>query len=158
VISGTFFTCFRSLSLSQRAFAHGLSKSYNRITAKQNLLGVNLIMMGVMVKRVPTTEMEVTSIRLERELKEKLKEISGHQGYQALIRDILWRFVQQKSGEYQHQYSIEDIRATISAVANVEERCCLSGKMIAMDDDMILGWTNVGELVPIHPDALPEEG
>jgi predicted DNA-binding protein len=40
-------------------------------------------MMGTMVKRVPTTEMEVTSIRLERELKEKLKEISGHQGYQA---------------------------------------------------------------------------
>jgi predicted DNA-binding protein len=119
-------------------------------------LGVNLTMMGVMVKRVPTTEMEVTSIRLERELKEKLKEISGHQGYQALIRDVLWRFVQQKSGEYQNQYSIEDIRATISAVANVEERCCISGKLIAVDDQIILGWTTLGELVPIHPDALPD--
>ena len=32
------------------------------------------------LKRTPTTEMEVTSIRLERELKERLKEISGHQG------------------------------------------------------------------------------
>jgi hypothetical protein len=126
------------------------------VLLQKNLLGVNLIMMGVMVKRVPTTEMEVTSIRLERELKEKLKEISGHQGYQALIRDVLWRFVQQKSGEYQHQYNIEDIRATISGVANVEERCCLSGKMIAVDDEIILGWTNLGELVPIHPDALPE--
>ena len=28
------------------------------------------------LKRTPTTEMEVTSIRLERELKERLKEIS----------------------------------------------------------------------------------
>jgi predicted DNA-binding protein len=31
-----------------------------------------------------------TSIRLERELKDKLKEIAGNQGYQALIRDVLW--------------------------------------------------------------------
>jgi metal-responsive CopG/Arc/MetJ family transcriptional regulator len=113
-------------------------------------------MMGVMVKRVPTTEMEVTSIRLERELKEKLKEISGHQGYQALIRDILWRFVQQKSGEYQQQYSIEDIRATMEAIANTEERCCISGKLIAVNEPLLLGWTTLGELVPIHPGAMPE--
>jgi predicted DNA-binding protein len=52
------------------------------------------------LKRTPTTEMEVTSIRLERELKERLKEISGHQGYQALIREVLWKYVQQKSGDY----------------------------------------------------------
>jgi hypothetical protein len=142
---------------SHQVFGH-LPKTIAGVTIvlPQNYFGVNLSMMGVMVKRVPTTEMEVTSIRLERELKEKLKEISGHQGYQALIRDVLWRFVQQKSGEYQHQYSIEDIRATFSAVANIEERCCLSGKSIAVDDEIILGWTNLGELVPIHPDALPD--
>ena len=46
--------------------------------------------------RIPTTDMEVTSIRLERELKEKLKDLSGNQGYQALIRDILRNYVQQK--------------------------------------------------------------
>lgn len=47
------------------------------------------------IARTPTTDMEVTSIRLERELKDKLKEIAGNQGYQALIRDILWNYVQQ---------------------------------------------------------------
>ena len=31
--------------------------------------------------RTSTTEMEVTSIRLERSLKDKLKELSGNQGY-----------------------------------------------------------------------------
>ena len=41
------------------------------------------------LNRTTTTEMEVTSIRLERELKDKLKELSGNVGYQALIRDIL---------------------------------------------------------------------
>jgi predicted DNA-binding protein len=154
VISGTFY---QDLDHCRQVGGH-LLKAWAKVTIVllQNLLGANSNMMGVMVKRVPTTEMEVTSIRLERELKEKLKEISGHQGYQALIRDVLWRFVQQKSGEYQHQYSIEDIRATISAVANVEERCCLSGKIIAVDEQIILGWTSLGELVPIHPDALPD--
>jgi hypothetical protein len=39
--------------------------------------------------QISTTEMEVTSIRLERELKERLKELAGNQGYQALIRDVL---------------------------------------------------------------------
>jgi metal-responsive CopG/Arc/MetJ family transcriptional regulator len=111
-------------------------------------------MMGTMVKRVPTTEMEVTSIRLERDLKEKLKEISGHQGYQALIRDILWRFVQQKSGEYRQKYTLADIRATISAVSTSEERCCITGKVIAVDEDFLMGWTNDGDLVPLHEQAL----
>jgi metal-responsive CopG/Arc/MetJ family transcriptional regulator len=114
-------------------------------------------MMGTMVKRVPTTEMEVTSIRLERDLKEKLKEISGHQGYQALIRDILWRFVQQKSGEYRQKYTAMDIRATIPAVATSEERCCITGKIVAANDDFLMGWTNDGELVPLHEQALDME-
>ncbi|MFN5726683.1 MAG: hypothetical protein ACK48D_08125, partial [Pseudanabaena sp.] len=43
-----------------------------------------------------TTEMEVTSIRLERELKEKLKELAGGQGYQALIRGVLWDYIDQR--------------------------------------------------------------
>jgi len=41
--------------------------------------------------RVSTTEMEVTSIRLERSLKEKLKALAGDRGYQALIREVLWQ-------------------------------------------------------------------
>jgi predicted transcriptional regulator len=114
-------------------------------------------MMGTMVKRVPTTEMEVTSIRLERELKEKLKEISGHQGYQALIRDVLWRFVQQKSGEYRQTYSVADIRATVAAVATNEERCYITGQTIAANDSFLLGWTTDGELITLHSKALTAE-
>jgi hypothetical protein len=49
--------------------------------------------------RTATTDMEVTSIRLERELKEKLKDLSNNQGYQALIRDILWNYVNQRSSD-----------------------------------------------------------
>jgi metal-responsive CopG/Arc/MetJ family transcriptional regulator len=111
------------------------------------------MIMGTMVKRIPTTEMEVTSIRLERELKEKLKEISGHQGYQALIRDVLWRFVQQKSGEYQQRYTTADIRATMPAIAKSEERCCITGKVIQANESMLLGWTTSGDLVPLHSES-----
>ncbi|NJL37273.1 MAG: hypothetical protein HC899_11235 [Leptolyngbyaceae cyanobacterium SM1_4_3] len=48
-------------------------------------------------KRGNTSEMQVTSIRLELELKERLQEISGEQGYQTLIRDVLWQFVEQQA-------------------------------------------------------------
>jgi hypothetical protein len=115
------------------------------------------MMMGTIIKRVPTTEMEVTSIRLERELKEKLKEISGHQGYQALIRDVLWRFVQQRSGEYQQRYTIADIRVTMPAIANNEEHCCISGKVIQPNEAMLLGWTTSGDIVPLHLEGLAVE-
>lgn len=82
------------------------------------------------IARTPTTEMEVTSIRLERELKDKLKELSGNQGYQALIRDILWNYVQQKSGEWKPRFSRADIRASIAATSQQEERCVLTGQVI----------------------------
>ncbi|MBD0390584.1 MAG: hypothetical protein ICV54_29825, partial [Nostoc sp. C3-bin3] len=80
--------------------------------------------------RTPTTDMEVTSIRLERELKDKLKEVAGNQGYQALIRDVLWNYVQQKSGEWKPRFSRVDIRASIAAIAQQEERCVLTGQLI----------------------------
>ncbi len=67
--------------------------------------------------RTTTTDMEVTSIRLERDLKNRLKELAGNQGYQALVRDILWNYVQQKSGDYKTQFSRSDIRASIPATA-----------------------------------------
>lgn len=50
-------------------------------------------------KRGNTSEMQVASIRLEPELKERLREISGQQGYQTLIREVLWQFVEQQMGE-----------------------------------------------------------
>jgi predicted DNA-binding protein len=106
------------------------------------------------LKRTPTTEMEVTSIRLERELKERLKEISGHQGYQALIREVLWKYVQQKSGDYRHRFTSEDIRATVAATANAEERCGITGKIINPNEPMLLGLTSTCDLIPLSLDSL----
>lgn len=105
--------------------------------------------------RTTTTDMEVTSIRLERDLKEKLKELSGNQGYQALIRDILWNYVQQKSGGYKPQFSLADIRASIAATAQREEYCVLTGQLIQPQESMLLGLTSNGDLVPICIESLP---
>ncbi len=68
-------------------------------------------------KRGSTSEMQVTSIRLEPELKERLREVSGEQGYQSLIREVLWQFVDQqmvsdevrwRSLSERESYSVED--------------------------------------------------
>ncbi|NES95036.1 MAG: hypothetical protein F6K32_07335 [Desertifilum sp. SIO1I2] len=99
--------------------------------------------------RTSTTEMEVTSIRLERELKEQLKQLSGNQGYQALVRDILWNYVQQKSADYRPQFSNSDIRASVEAIARKEERCVLTGEVIRANEPMLLGFTTHGDLVPL---------
>jgi hypothetical protein len=106
------------------------------------------------IARTPTTDMEVTSIRLERELKEKLKELSGNQGYQALIRDILWNYVQQKSGEWKPRFSRSDIRASIAATAQQEERCVLTGQLIQPQEPMLLGLTRNGDMVPLSVESL----
>ncbi len=104
--------------------------------------------------RTSTTEMEVTSIRLERELKDRLKELSGHQGYQALIRDILWNYVQQKSDDYKPKLSPADIRASVAATAHQEERCMLTGKFIRPNEPMLLGFTTDGDMVPLSIESL----
>lgn len=104
--------------------------------------------------RTTTTDMEVTSIRLEQELKNKLKELAGNQGYQALIRDILWNYVQQKSGDYRIQFSRSDIRASIPATAQKEEHCVLTGQLIQPQESILLGLTIHGDLVPICVKSL----
>jgi metal-responsive CopG/Arc/MetJ family transcriptional regulator len=106
------------------------------------------------INRTATTEMEVTSIRLERDLKDRLKDLAGNQGYQALIRDVLWNYVQQKSGDYQPQLSPEDIRASVEATAQAEERCVLTGKLIRPQERMLLGLTKSGEMVPLSVESL----
>lgn len=106
------------------------------------------------IARIPTTEMEVTSIRLERELKDKLKELSGNQGYQALIRDILWNYVQQKSGEWKPRFSRDDIRASIDATSQQQERCVLTGQIIQAQEPMLLGLTKTGDMVPLSVESL----
>jgi hypothetical protein len=104
--------------------------------------------------RTSTTEMEVTSIRLERDLKDKLKELAGGSGYQALIRDVLWNYVQQKSGAYRPQFAKGDIRASIEAIAQKDERCVLTGQFIPENEPMLLGLTANGDLVPLSINSL----
>lgn len=106
------------------------------------------------ITRTPTTDMEVTSIRLERELKDKLKELAGNQGYQALIRNILWNYVQQKSGDWKPRFSKTDIRASIAATAQQEERCVLTGQLIQPQQPMLLGLTRNGDMVPLSVESL----
>ena len=101
------------------------------------------------IPRTSTTDMEVTSIRLERELKNQLKQLAGGQGYQAMVRDILWNYVQQKSSNYRPPFSVQDIRSSIDAVARQEERCVLTGQVIRPNEPMLLGMTAQGELVPL---------
>ncbi len=103
--------------------------------------------------RISTTDMEVTSIRLERELKEKLKEMAGNQGYQALIRDVLWNYIQQKSGTPNVCLNRSDIRVVMAATAQQEERCTLTNRAIYPQEAMLLGLTADGQLVPIHRSA-----
>jgi metal-responsive CopG/Arc/MetJ family transcriptional regulator len=101
------------------------------------------------ITRIPTTEMEVTSIRLERDLKEQLKTLSSNQGYQALIRDILWNYVNQRSTEPLAQVESHEIRARLAATAERNERCALTGRTIGVGEAMCLGLTNTGNLVPL---------
>jgi hypothetical protein len=107
-----------------------------------------------MLSRLSTTEMEVTSIRLERTLKEKLKDLSGNRGYQALIRDILWDYVQLKSQSAQTLLAPSDIRATFTATAQQAETCAMTGRAIPPQTEMLLGLTLGGQCVPISRDAL----
>lgn len=108
------------------------------------------------INRTATTDMEVTSIRLERELKEKLKELAGNQGYQALIRDVLWSYVRQRTGDFQPQFSRSDIRASVEATAQKEERCALTGEVIRPREPMLLGLTVHGEMVPLSVSSLAD--
>jgi len=107
------------------------------------------------VSRITTTDMEVTSIRLEHSLKEKLKALAGSRGYQALIREVLWQYVEQASGKHQPHLTAADIRASFEAVAEREEFCALTGTAIHPQQPMRLGLTAQGTLVPLSLHSLP---
>lgn len=103
--------------------------------------------------KIPTTDMEVTSIRLERELKERLKELAENQGYQALIRDILWDYIHQRSST-QSVLSLGEIRASIPAIAQQEQRCALTGRLLKPQERIFLGFTTSGDMVPLSVESL----
>jgi hypothetical protein len=111
----------------------------------------------VNVRQVPTTEMQVTSIRLEQELKDHLRELAGHQGYQALIREILWGYVHQHQQIPDCPPMVTQIRATLTAIAQTTEYCALSGQMIHPDEPMLLGLTPEGRLVPLAEQCFKKE-
>ncbi len=115
-------------------------------------------------KRGNTSEMQVTSIRLEPELKERLREISGEQGYQTLIREVLWQFVNQqpvldgersrvvkhgRSLSHPPLLSMSDIRATFRAVSQQEDQCAITGQRIQPQQEMLLGLTTNGEIIAL---------
>ncbi len=104
--------------------------------------------------KTSTSEMEVTSIRLERELKDRLKELAGNQGYQALVREVLWNYVYQNSDDLTPRVSRQDIRASAVATAQREERCAITGQRIHPNESMLLGWTLDGRLVPLSLSSL----
>jgi predicted DNA-binding protein len=111
----------------------------------------------VNVRQVPTTEMQVTSIRLEQELKDHLKELAGHQGYQALIREILWGYVHQHEQVPVSTNHTPQIRATLTAIAQTTEYCAISGQIIHPDEPMLLGLTPEGRLVPLSVECFEKE-
>jgi hypothetical protein len=88
--------------------------------------------------KVPTTDMEVTSVRLEKELKDKLKELAGDKGYQTLLRKVLWAFVHSQGGSNRTSGIISTVKDT---------KCELSGVEIAKGEDMLLAQTVYGELL-----------
>lgn len=105
------------------------------------------------LSRTSTTDMEVTSIRLEKDLKDSLKAIAGNRGYQALIREVLWAYVEQQSGNPTNSIDCQEIRATIPATAKQAERCAVTGQAIAPGEAMLLGLTPQGALVPLCQDV-----
>lgn len=111
-------------------------------------------MMTYTSSRPSTTEMEVTSIRLERSLKDKLKGLAGEQGYQALVREVLWTYVNQNSDDFQPKCSREDIRVSILATARQEERCALTGIRILPEQEILLGLTKEGSWIPLSLNSL----
>lgn len=104
--------------------------------------------------RTSTTKMEVTSIRLEPELKERLRELSGNTGYQSLIREVLWQYVSDRAEDRVPSRPEIEIRASIAATAQKEEVCAMTGERIAPQQSMWLGLTANGELVPLSRNCV----
>lgn len=93
--------------------------------------------------------MQVTSIRFERALITRLKEIAGSKGYQSLVREVLWDYVKHQSGSAKQTSALDQIRAVMPAQSYHPEVCALTGDPIPADEEMWLGLTMDNQLVPI---------
>ncbi len=109
-------------------------------------------------KRVKTTNMEVTSIRLDAELKRIFKEVTKgtKQGYQDKIREILWQWVQRNYGEYQPEYSRTAIQATFDGVSNKEQVCAFTKMTIVSGEPCKYALMLDGNLVPMKDSTYSE--
>jgi acid phosphatase class B len=99
--------------------------------------------------------MQVTSIRLERSLIDKLKARAGSSGYQSLMRDILWNYV--NAGGDAERISQAEIRTVIAAEARRQEQCALTGRTIEPYEEMWLAMTDNDKLVPLSIDSLDND-
>ncbi len=104
------------------------------------------------MKTNQSNEMQVTSIRLEKSLKDALKSLSDEQGYQSLIRETLWNYVNRQEGNEVVSEGL--IRFTVKSVARKDEFCALTGKPINAGQSMLLGLDIFGHFCPISLDAL----
>ena len=104
--------------------------------------------------KLPTTDMQVTSIRFERELIDKLKTLAGNRGYQSLVREVLWDYVRQHSDDPGFQIQRQQIRSIMAAEAQRRERCALTGAIIEPQEEMWMAFTTDHELVPLSVDSL----
>ncbi|MGD1898474.1 MAG: hypothetical protein ACFB16_16145 [Phormidesmis sp.] len=101
-----------------------------------------------------TTEMQVTSIRFERELIDKLKALAGSQGYQSLVREVLWQYVNHHSDEPALRIKRENIRTILAGEAQRQEHCALTGSIIEPYEELWMAWTTDNQLVPLSIDSL----
>jgi hypothetical protein len=94
--------------------------------------------------------MQVTSIRFERSLIERLKALAGSDSYQALVRDVLWDFVNDQDQSEVVERS--QIRSIVEAIAYRDEICAVTGSTIEEGDSMVLGLLEDDRWVPLCKD------
>jgi predicted DNA-binding protein len=104
--------------------------------------------------QLSTTEMQVTSIRFERELIDQLKALSGSQGYQSLVREVLWDYVRQHAEDSSSRIKRQQIRTVMAAEARRQERCAITGNVIKPHEAMWMAFTTDNQLVPLSIDSL----
>ena len=103
--------------------------------------------MGRPCKGQSTSNMKVTSIRLEEELINELKKQKHPEGYQFLIRKVLWNYVRRSANK--SKYDSTHIEGYMNGFAQMEQTCVLTGKYIAKGEACQFGITIDGSLVPV---------
>lgn len=96
--------------------------------------------------------MQVTSIRFERELIDRLKEMAGKQGYQALVRDVLWEYVNHDADH--GTVNRAQIRTVVEAIAVRDEVCALTGKRIPEGTKLLMGLLVDERWVPLCTQSI----